>query len=212
MKTITEPILALVLFVAGFLMALLGFYEKSTYFQSLWASGAVTSVGLGVALLVVNYYLDRKSKNRALSALFELVGPSLHDLTDTLVREAHDFFGEHDFDTLTDTYQKGGWKSTALNPEQRQKIYHLVADNRAIFLPLLTRLNESLMEFSSVVGWTFNPQVLYLTFSCRSAVNKVQSSSFDGSDEAIKTVCEGFLDAALHSAKIYDSLNPFNTR
>lgn len=208
MKLLTEPVLAIVFLIVGFLMLILGKHEANQYYQSLWANASITTLGFGVALFVVNFYLDRKSRKKALAALFELVGPPLHELTNALVKEAHDRFGEHDFDGLTDAYQNGNWRATALNREQRLALYDLVAQNRNVFLPLLEKLNESLREFCFVVGWSFDPQVLFLAFSCRAAAKKVKSCKFDHTDEDVKALCEGFLDASLHSAKIYELLNP----
>ncbi|GAB5562655.1 MAG: hypothetical protein SynsKO_43020 [Synoicihabitans sp.] len=209
MKTRTEVVCALLALLIGIIVIILGKHQPDAYYQAIMGSAGITLIGLSLAIVIVNYYLDKKNKVRALTALFELVGPSLHRLTNTLVKIAHDEFGQTGFDEITDNYQRGDWKPTSLSREQRNKLYELLKSNKNDLSKIVSEMDEALKEFCSVVGWSFDSTILFRAFTCRASISKLKRVNYDDTDEEVKVVCELYLDIALHSNGIYKKLSPY---
>jgi hypothetical protein len=207
-KSRPETIFSIIALIVGIVVLILGAHQKDTYIQSLYANGGVTFIGLAVALWIVNIYLDRRSRNAAKHALFELVGESLSDINNKFLRCAHDYYGSPKLDELTDTFQKNERSATALSLNQRAELWRLLQNNSTTLDPLLQRLDGELKELCNLVGWSFDPRLLYLAVSCRTAIAQYTRTKSGTSDDDIKLGCENFLETILLNSELFKEIDP----
>ena len=208
MKRYPEAVFAVLSAIVGIGLLIYGAHIQNGYWQSVLANSSVGLMCFALALFAVNVYIDRNSRRRAEHALFELTGKSLTETINQFLDLAHDRFGQPGFDQLTDSYQQNEWKPTALSPEEREKLATLVSEHRDKLSPLIGSLEVELKELCSVIGWSFDSNVLYMALSCRGAIGRYSRCQFDKSVEDNKAVCEAFLDVVLFASELADRLTP----
>ena len=200
-RPVSELVLGALALAGAIGIAVGGGFAGESYVSSLCASVASTLLGVAIALTLVHFYLQRKSRREAVESLLQLVLPSIRDHHNTLLKHAHLAMGKVQFEKVVDTYWDHNGDPVALSPEQRNAIYTIITGNWADYEKIFLKL-----EAVTVLGWSFDPYILDHAFQCRYAIAKLRALTLDDDEQTKLDACEQFLDADTHAATVFARL------
>jgi len=190
-------------FVGSAATAAGAYWASAAYWRPLLLNLAATFLAAGLAVVIVNLYLDRGSRKDALKALLRMVLPAIKDMHNSILDEVFKRFGKEEFDSLVKRYTDAGGDPRALTPAERDKFYGLVKDNHDRLRDLFRRLNEVMKELTAILGWSFNPDLLREVFFCRYAVSKFLLLKLDDTDQGKLDAVEQFFDSHIKGFTVY---------
>lgn len=186
----------------------IGAYYTADFWRdfALMLAGAFFSLGIG--LYLANVYLSHDERARAAAPLLAMIDPDIAKFhNEYFIKPGRLAFGTPGFNAAIGAYEKNGRKPESLSPEQRDKFYEIIIQNKDAILPLLDRIHSSLAEVSAILGWSFSPSVMRIVLDARVTLTRFKALSFGGSiDEKLKA-CKGFIDLDAVLAAIVAELN-----
>lgn len=165
------------------------------YWQGLMLNLGTGLIGLAVGLYIVNFMLAKDEKMKAAIPLLRMISPSISDLhNDHFIRPGRLAFGIPGFNDLLDVYLNNERKPEALSPPQRDGLYKLIKQHRDQAIPLLNIIFDQLKEMTSLLGWSFSPQIVTASLDARLDIVKFRNLVFDDKEATILRACELYLD------------------
>lgn len=188
------------------LMGVASFYSKPEFWQPLLINIATTFFAAALGILLVNIYLERDSRKKAVRALLQLAQDGIADFHNSFLNMVWTKFGKDDFGDLRYKYKKAGGDIMVLTPEQRKSIYDMSKENQDKIGPLLEKLDQALSETVNLVGWTLDADFLSQSLQARNAIRSYRVIEHNDSDEAINGIAEHLIDIDTFSATAYQIL------
>jgi len=190
-----------------FIALAIGAAYSNPYWQALLINLSTTALGLAIALIVINVYLDRSARREAVRPLLKLIAPAIGAHHNDLIHAAWDRFGKPQFGEIAKRYTENNGDPRALTPDERNSLYDIIKTNRDRVLDLLGRIDNDLRELVVIIGWSFDPDILKHAFSCRYAISQLRIITFDDSNDAKLAICEQFLDADMMAFAVLRNLH-----
>jgi hypothetical protein len=160
---------------------------------ALMLAGSFFSLGIGV--FVANIYLSHDERAKAARPLLAMIAPSIARFhNEFCIRPGRLAFGTPGFNAALKTYEDNGGKPESLSPEQRDKLYEVIKGDKDAMLDLLEKILASLVELSSILGWSFSPSVMRIVLDARISLTTFKSHSFGDSIDDKLRACELFID------------------
>lgn len=197
----------IIVLVAGVIIGAAGYFVPVGYLQSLVAGASTTVIGLGLAVLVVNYYFSASDKRAAAIPLLKLIDPNVTELHNALfVGHWTDRFGTAKATDLIRIYQTNRRNPRAFSPEQCSEIHSVILDKKDELLRVHELLGEQFRELATMTGWSFDPMVTGTSLEAR--LNFVTFKAVcDKSDIDSKyKLVEAYLDGEAAATGTYDLL------
>lgn len=195
------------LFLLSIIVAISGFFIKQQYLQSIIANISITFFGGALGVLIVNIYIEKSEKKKALKSLLRMIAPTVARASDTMLAEVHRHFGTQEFSEIQIKYKKSGGDPKVLTPTERDKIYDMIHNNKSIFEDSAKIISEELKELAVIMGWSFNPAVLRELFDCRTAIRAFMTLSFTGTPQDKLDTCEQYLDFHIKAHSVVSMLH-----
>jgi len=184
-----------------------GYYAPQPFWQPVLINAATAFFGAALAIILVNVYLERDSRRKAVRALLRLAQDGIVDFHNTFLDIVWTKFGKDDFGKLRENFKEAGGDVMVLAPEQRKSIYDLAKQHQTHLGPLLEKLDQALVEVVSLTGWSLDANLLAQALQCRVSIRKFRMLKLDDSDDAINGAAEHLIDidtfgtTALHILK-----------
>ena len=201
-----KPMLTAVNAALALLIAVGAYFAPAGYWQSLLVNLATVFFGAALAIVVVNIYLERDSRRKAVGALLRLATDGIADFHNTFLDLMWGKFGKDDFGQLRERFKNARGDIMVLNQEQRRAIYDMGKQHHAKLTPLLEKLDQVLAEVTSLVGWSLDSTLLTQVLQGRNAIRRFRSITLDDSDQAINEAAEHLIDIDTFSASAYHIL------
>jgi hypothetical protein len=177
-----------------------GYYAPQSFWQPVLINAATAFFGAALAIILVNVYLERDSRRKAVGALLRLALDGIADFHNTFLDIVWTKFGKDDFGDLCEKYKKAGGDVMVLTPEQRKSIYDLAKQHQTRLGPLLEKVDQALAEVVSLSGWSLDASLLTQALQGRISIRNFRTLSLDDSDDAIKGSAEHLIDIDTFSA------------
>ncbi len=203
-----EWMLAIVTMVISLGFAIGGYFSTG-YWQSLFINLATTTLGLTLALVVINVYLDLNTRKDAIKPLLKLVKPTIQEHHNALLNKAWASFGKPQFAELIDRYSENNGDPRSLAPQERETLYKMIKEDKDALFARISTLEAELKELALLLGWSFKPGILRASFSCRYAIVRLKTVNFDDSDQSKLDACEHFLDLDIAAHSVFHQLVEF---
>ncbi|WP_254459735.1 hypothetical protein [Xanthomonas sacchari] len=166
-------------------------------------AGNLLSLALGI--LIVNLYLENKSKRSAVLALLSVTQHHVAAFHNHWISTCWAHFGKDRFGQIAKEYLGSGGKPIALSEATRKEIYHLYNGDQTMQKYLLN-LDESLTELSRLAGWSLNPDILEASLKTRLSISQLREISLNDSPDAYTQVTEHLLDTDISCGIVLKSL------
>ncbi|MCH7686316.1 MAG: hypothetical protein IH899_06505 [Planctomycetes bacterium] len=205
MQTMTRfAIPSLVLAVASGI----GAYFCSGFCQSALLSTAEVLAGLGLALVVVNGFLNQDERKRAAVVLLRMVHEDVVEYHRLFIQKGRDKFGIPVWNGIIDSMNENQRKPEALAPEQRQQVTEMIDENSESLLVTTKSIDERFREVSYVLGWNFHPSVTRDCMQTRLEIDKFRTllSSEDLDEEQCLKKIELYFDIDANASAVLDRL------
>jgi hypothetical protein len=135
------------------------------------------TVSIAIALFIVNFLVDQRSKRIAAAPLVRLVqGPILHLHNEYFIRLGREKFGTHQFNSLIDAYQNNGRDPIALSPDQRERISEMIEDNKSEIISAAKSIDVRLSDLITVLGWSFDAKIIASALTCKQNISEMLSN------------------------------------
>lgn len=209
MGSLTDRI-GLAAFGAAIVVGVAGYFITQPYFQALAAGLSSTALGLALAVLLVNKFLNSSEKQSAAAPLLQLISPNVRKLHNNLfLKLGRSKFGIDEFNTMIDTYQKNKRDPQAFKPAQRLELFEMIKTNRSELASTYEILQDQFRELSTIAGWSFDPRVVAMTLTARLNFATFKAIPWDETPPADATVLkavESYLDADAACGHVFESL------
>jgi hypothetical protein len=190
----------------AFLVGVGSYYSDANFWQPLLINIATTFFAAGLGILLVNVYLEKESRKKAVKALLQLSQDGISDFHNAFLDMIWTKFGKDDFGDLRTKYKKAGGNIMVLSPEQRRKIYDMSKENQEKLGPLLEKLDQALAETISLVGWTLDSDFLTQAIQARNSIRAYRVIEHDDADDSINKAAKRIIDIDTFSATAYHIL------
>lgn len=192
--------------VAGLASLAGAYYFKGDNVTSGFLSGLSGNlITLGLGILIVNYYMENKSKKSAVMVLLAVTQNRVGAFHNHWLSLCWAHFGKDRFSQIFKEYVGSGGKPYALSEETRREIYRIYTEDQAM-QKYLANLDESLSELSRLAGWSLSPEVLEKSLTARLAISQLREVALDDSIESHSGVTENMLDADVASSYVLKAL------
>jgi len=193
--------------IVALLCIIAAYYQSASFWQSLLIGLGTTFLGLGLAVLAVNYFLAASDKKLAAKPVLKLIGPNIHKLhNDLFIRHLHKKLGKDQFETLIALYQKHNRNPRAFSPQQRDAIYEAVLEKKDELMSVYEALQEQLRELTLLLGWSFDSRITGASLDARISFATFKAASWDGSEDGKASVVEAYLDAEVTTSAVFAAL------
>jgi hypothetical protein len=190
------------LVVGSFVLAIASiaaaYFCPSPFWQAVGINVGTSFMSLGVALLVVNVYLERSSRKGAVTSLLVLGHTAIADFHNFFLERCWSQFGMDEWSKAYGEYMKSEGDPSAVRQDVRDFLYDLAKSNAGM-RTRVDRLSETLSELSRLVGWDLDPDLLRACLESRTAIYRLHDVEYDDSDKSKAAVTEHLLDADVHS-------------
>lgn len=209
-------LLALVMLALGGLFGKIAYnLDHINFWPNFLLNIAASSLEIGLALVIINIYLEKAHKKDAVKAILAFTISSIADLHNTYLALVFEKFGKSEFDNLTKTYisEKGDIKS--IKPEERDKLYDAIRSNSTKLKLLIEQLDKTMSEMTNLVGWDLDPFILANALGVRTAIREysVSMDLLDKKTDGLKetreekdNVVEHLIDCDLHIQMVISAL------
>ena len=183
-------------------------YWLSGYWQSLALSLVSVFLGFGVALLVINGFINEGERKKAAVVLLQMVLKDVSEYHNLFIRKGHDKFGIPTWNEIIDTMNQNKRNPDALTPEQRTSILEILSENKDEILSVTASIDERFREISYILGWSFHPKIVRDAMLSRMEIAKLQTlvNAESLTDDQKKEAIEIYFDFDADSSAVLTSL------
>ena len=199
----------LILVIGGLLsvaFAILAYFSTSSFWQGLLINASTVFLGVVVAVICVEIYLERGKRKDAVIPLFLLSNASIARFHNTFIELVTTVFGWPDWKKLLEQFIEEKGSPNSIRPEDRNRIYNIVKDNIKQLNKLVENLDKSLKELIMIVGWDLDIDLLNLALNARLSIREFQELELDDSEETKKRICKYLIDIDLMTHSIRERL------
>lgn len=175
------------------------YYAPLIFWQPLLINIATTFFAAAVGIILVNIYLDKESRKGAVVSLLQLSQSAIADFHDHVLDLAWTKFGKDEWGDLIVAYVKSEGDAMTIKPGFRQWIYELAKPDSQKLGPLIQKVDDSMQEIISLVGWSLDPDLLAFALRTRNSIRLYRGIPFDDSEEAKCKITEHLLDIDIQS-------------
>lgn len=177
--------------VGGLIVA---YFIEDKYFQGLLVGLSCSFFQLFLGLLIVNIYLDRKSRKGAIHSILVLSNYNIGKFHNRFLELLWTKFGQNELGNLIDEYIQGDGRPEIIPPEKREKIYGVIKNNHLEIVSLLTELESTFTEMSRLIGWDLDATLLQFTINARSSIREFLAITPDDSEDSKLHLVEYLID------------------
>jgi len=188
------------------LIGVLAYFLDHVFWKPILINISTTFFAASLGILLVNIYLERDSRKKAVIALLQLAQDGIADFHNSFLDMIWTKFGKDDFGDLREKYKKSKGDIMVLAPEQRKMIYDMSKEHQDKLGPLLEKLDQALSETTSLVGWTLDATFLSQSLQARNAIRSYRIIEHDDKDDSINKVAENIIDIDIFSTTAYHIL------
>ena len=189
--------------VLAIVLAAIGYYIPPGYWQDLIVGVTGTFLGLGVAVLAVNFFLGASDRKAAAGPLLKLIHPNVMRVhNDLFVRLWNESFGIDEGQRLIDIYQKNKRNPKAFSPEQIERIYNCVTSKKDELVQVYETLGDQLRELSTLAGWSFDPHIVAGALEARLNFVTVKSLIAATDTDSKYKLVEAYLDGEAAASNV----------
>lgn len=186
--------------------AIAAYRVSEPFWQPLFISASTVFFASAWGVLLINIYLDIRSRRDAVTALYLISEDALLNVHNNFLDLMWSRFGRARFAEIVDQYTSNDGDPQALSPEDRDKFYREISDNREEVLAVMNDLEKTLDELCRLAGWNLDARILASALFSRKAISKFRSVEFDDTDESKLSVVEQLFDADIHASDVRDRL------
>lgn len=173
-----------------------GYLVESEFWTGALIELSGVLLGLGIAVLVVDYYLTSSEKQVAAEPLLKLVEPNVTKLHNELfVQYGRQRFGKDKFESLIDLYQKHDANPEAFAPDQLDEIYEALFEKKDELNRVYEALQEQLRELTLLLGWRFDADITHAALAARLNYATFLGLNWDGTRPTKLAAVEAWFDA-----------------
>ena len=193
--------------IIGIILSILA-YWASGYWQGLMFSLISVVLGFGIALLVVNGFINDEERKRAAGVLLQMVLEDVAKLHNLFIQKGYDKFGIPAWNSIIDSMNTNARNPDALAPAQRIGILEILSINKQELLTYITSIDERFREISYVLGWSFHPKIVRDVMSSRMEIAKLRTLINAGSlsNEQNKEAINLYFEVDADTTAVLDSL------
>lgn len=141
------------------------------------------SVSVGVALIIVNFLIDQRSRRIAAAPLVRLVRGPIADLHNDFISFGREKFGTAQFNTIIDAYEDNDCDPVAWSPEQRAALSEMIDQKKDQIVKAVGVVDSRLSDVISVLGWSFDAKIISSALHCKQNIAELLAR-IDPCDEA----------------------------
>jgi hypothetical protein len=183
---------------SGFLVLSGVFLVISAQFSGFWSdvSLSIFSALLSVtfALLLVNIFIDQRSRKIAAAPLTRLVSSPIVTFHNEFISYGRQRFGTANFNSLLDLYQANKRDPIALSPDQRAGMANLIDDNKDVIVSRVKEIDDRMTDLINVLGWSFDAKIIAAALNCKQNIAELMANITPKDDSENLSRIEMYLD------------------
>lgn len=188
-------------------MALAGFSQSPGFVQDVLVGLSTTFFGVGLGVVVINYYLTSVDKKSAAGPISKLIAPNIAKLHNELfIKHLIKELGKEEMSRLLGIYQKHKGQPNAFSPSDRDILYDAIVPIRKELSDVYDALHEQMKEVTLLLGWTYDTAITAAALTARLSYGAFKSAAWDGSVEDKLKVIEAYLDSEGATSTVYSKL------
>lgn len=191
----------------AFLLAIAGYFLPAGYAQDLVIGTTGTFLGLGIAVLAINYFLGASDRKAAAAPLLKLILPNMREINNVLLIDLlNDHFGIDEAKRLIEIYTNNRGNPKAFSPEQRDRLHAGILTKKTELLRVHSLLGEQLKELSTLVGWSFDSTIVAAALEARLNFVAFQKYIDLAETEDKYKLIEAYIDGVAAAKKVVERL------
>lgn len=152
------------------------FLTIAAFLAALGSDGFLSNAFLGIfsaflsvtlALILVNIFIDQRSRRVAAAPLARLVSPPIIRFHNDFITWGRDRFGTARFNAMIDTYQDNGHDPVAFSPEERSGMSDMIDKNRDGVEKHFGIIDARMSDLIDVLGWSFDAKIISAALDCK---------------------------------------------
>lgn len=191
----------------AFVLAIAGYFLPAGYAQDLATGITGTFLGLGIAVIAVNYFLGASDRKAAAAPLLKLILPNMYEINNILLVDLwNNHFGIDEAKRLVEIYKSNRGNPKAFSPEQRDRIHACILSKKTELLRVHALLGEQLKELSTLVGWSFDSTIVAAALEARLNFVAFQKYIDSAETEDKYKLIEAYIDGLAAAKKVVERL------
>lgn len=144
------------------------------YWQNLSLTLSSVALGLGAALLIVNWLLNTKERSAAASVLVTLVREDVTRYHELFTKKGHAKFGIDNWSAILNNMNQEYKDPTVLRDTDKDTIVRIIAENKDRLRDITSEIQKKFRELSLMLGWDFHPDLFEDVLVGRSEIYRFQ--------------------------------------
>lgn len=186
----------------------LSFMIPQPYLQALSMSISVALLQLVLGIVIVNLYIDRKSKKNIALSFLGAADKSIATYHNTFLEVIWAEFGQKKWQEIITEYIRNNGDSITIPTNEKQRVFNVVKNNYDNIRKLLFNSGEQMSEMSKSGILTFDDQLHSHAWAAKESARRFLRIDINAKDVDITEVFECCVDFDLHTqivrARLYD--------
>jgi hypothetical protein len=188
----------IIISIVGIILGIIGFI-LSYFIHNATTIGLIQHISscfieISIGIIIVNIYLERKSKQGAVYSILEFADTSILQFHNKLLDFMWTKFGSNEWANLIQEYYDGDSKPEIIPPVTRENIYEIIKINYVELRSDIRSLESTLTEMTYLIGWNLDAELLKWTIDARNSITKYLQVPNDDSAESKLHAIEYLLD------------------
>lgn len=204
----TIIVLAIVFSLMSGIGMSLSYMITEPYLQALLLSVSVALLQLVLGIVIVNLYIDRKSKKNIALSFLGAADKSIATYHNTFLEVIWAEFGQKKWQEILTEYIRNNGDSITIPTNEKQRVFNVVKNNYDNIRKLLFNSGEQMSEMSKSGILTFDDQLHSHAWAAKESARRFLRIDINAKDVDITEVFECCVDFDLHTqnvrARLYD--------
>jgi hypothetical protein len=197
------PIIGIALGIVGFILS---YFVQNNTTVALIQHLSSCSIEISIAIIIVNIYLERKSKQDAIYSILQYSDTNIIQFHNKLLDFMWTKFGKNEWGDLIAEYVDGDSEPEVILPERRNNIYEIIETNYNALSLNIRNLESTLIEMTYLIGWNLDADLLKLSIDARTSINKFFQVTIDDSSESRLQAIKHLIDIDCFTTEIRRTL------